>query len=347
MIILIIIIFLIVAVLIFIEEYLGKYKWYPYFCIGVALIIIATFKTVGNDDDSQSYETMFENYDDEFVTISVEYSYVFFSKLLHFISDDVHVIFFLYAVIAILIKMFAIKQLSGKIYISLLVYLSHFFILHDMIEIRASVAAAFFLVSIKPICDGKKWKASLFMLIAFFFHYSAAVLFPLLFFSNKTLEPKTKYILASIVPIGYILYFLHIDLLTTIPIPYISDKLDVYQQLRDLGKFDEILVMKNPILIIKIISFYLLIIFYDTVYEYNKYLPILLKIMGMSLASFFIFSSLPVLSGRLYELYGVVDIIIISSLVYVFKPEYISKAFILLFCFVMFFMDIYVYELIR
>ena len=313
----------------------------------IALILIATFRVIGNDDDSEAYQIMFDNYDDQLIRLATEPSFILISSFVHAIGADIRTLFFIYATIAIPLKFTAIQQLSKSVFIPLMVYISHFFILHDMIEIRASAAIAFFLLAIRPLCEGKKRSAILYLAIAVFFHYSALVLFSLLFLSNKPLSSIWKWGLAAIVPLGYIMYFLHIDLLTTIPIPIIGQKLELYRDMKDFGQFEDIYVFKNPTLLIKILCFYVLLYYHDLVYKYNQYLPLLLKIMGLSLACFFFFSSLPVLSGRLYELFGAVDIITIALTFHTVEHRYIAHSIITLFCCIMIFMDIFIYEIIR
>lgn len=338
---------LLACLLAYLEDYMHESKWYPYIIMGVVMILLASFKVVGTDADSKSYEMMFNGYDDPLVQLTVEPSFTFISKVLNSFTDDVHSIFFLYAIIAIPLKLRGIAKLSNFVYLSLAVWLAHTFIIHDLTQIRASVAIAFFLTSIKPLCEGHKAKAFGLMGCAIFFHYSALSLVILLLFSNKDLSRRWKIVLGSIVPIGYILYFLHIDPLMTIPLPYIGTKLEIYREVKDLGGYDEILVFKNPILLIKIAVFYLLLFYYDTVKVFNKYLPMLLKIMGVSLACFFFFSSLPVLSGRLYELFGAIDIITIPLIVYIFKPNWAAKLITIMLAFIMFGMDVFVYKLIE
>lgn len=341
------VLFSLTIILVYLEEYLGKWKWPIYIIIGIALIYIASFKIIGNDDDSSSYELMFLKYDDSIINLTVETSFTLIARILNTFTSDVHSIFFFYAIIAIPLKLYSIHRFSEYLFLPLLVYMSHFFILHDMIEIRASVAAAFFIFSVIFMCEKRKKVAFCILLLSFFFHYSALVLFPLLVLSNKPLSNKWKICLAMIVPIGYVLYYTHFDPLTTISIPYIGEKLEIYQNLKEYGKFDEILVFKNPILLIKIAVFYLLLYFHNTVIQHNKNLPLILKIMGASIGSFFFFSDLPVLSGRLYELYGAIDIISIPLIFYIFKPKWISRTIIIGLSAIMIYMDVFVYSLIR
>ncbi len=347
MIALLLLVFLMVCLFVFIEEYLGSSRWIYFSSVAVMLILIAAFRVIGNDDDSESYVEMFEGYENEIISTLTEPSFTWISSAIHAIGGDIRLLFLVYAVIAIPLKFIAIRQLSDYLFIPVMVFISHFFILHDMIEIRASAAVAFFMLSIKPLCEGRKGKAALLILCAIFFHYSALVLLVMLLFSNKPLSRTWKWCLSLIVPFGYVIYFLNIDVLTTIPLPIIGQKLEVYKEMKELGGFEEIFVFKNPTLLIKMLCFYLLIWYDEVVNEHIPYMPLLTKLMGMSLACFFLFSSLPVLSGRLYELFGAIDIITIASLVYLFKPAYAAKIIVMTFCVIMIFMDIFVYELIR
>lgn len=347
MVILLLIVFIVLCFLSFFEESLENYKLEITIPVLILLIVIATFRVIGNDDDSENYQLMFNNYDDQLTRLSTEPSFIMLSSFTHAIGQDIHFLFFLYAVIALPLKFMAIRQLSKLFIAPLMIFVSHFFLLHDMIEIRISAAIGFFMLSIKPICEGKKKTAFLLLLGAVFFHYSSLVLFALLFLSNKPLSSTWKWGLAAIVPLGYLAYFLNVDILTTIPIPVIGQKLELYKSIKEMGMFEEIYVFKNPTLLIKILCFYLLLCYNDMLREYNQYLPILTKIMGMSLFCFFFFSSLPVLSGRLYELFGAIDIITIALVGYTIVPQYLGKTIVALFSCIMIFMDLFIYELVR
>ena len=86
----IIAIFIVVVILSYIEDYLGKYKLPLYLLIGFTLILLAGLREVGIDPDSQNYEISFLRYYDSIAQERVEYSYTFISMLLNVITDDVH-----------------------------------------------------------------------------------------------------------------------------------------------------------------------------------------------------------------------------------------------------------------
>ena len=105
--------------------------------------------------------------------------------------------------------------------------------------------------------------------------------------------------------------------------------------------------MFNMVFLVEILIYFFLLIKYELIVEYNKYLPIMLKIMGFSIFSFLLFSSLPVLAFRTHELYGIVDIILFTNIYYVIRPRWISNIVVLiiglsLLCISLFYADLLV-----
>ena len=54
--------FIIIAILCYLEEYIKKYQKPLFFLIGLVLIIVAGFREIGLDPDSENYEKTFLNY---------------------------------------------------------------------------------------------------------------------------------------------------------------------------------------------------------------------------------------------------------------------------------------------
>lgn len=308
----------------FIEERLGKGKWYLYITFCIVMILIAGLKPIGMDPDSEVYEEHFNDIDNPYLVLFVEFSYITISQLLKSIVDDVHIVFLFYAILAVSLKFYAIRKISPFLFLSLVIYIGNFYLLQDMIQIRGSVASGLFLLSIKPFGDGKKWLGLLLLLLALFFHYSSFVLFIVLFFSNKPLTRKWRIALSSLVPIGIVLFILQANLLTSLPIPYIENKIEAYQTIKDQGRFDEISLF-NAFVWVRIIVFLYVLYFYDTISDKFKYLPLVLKIMGVSIFSFFALSSLPIFSERVNELFGIVEILLFPCIYYTIKPANIAK----------------------
>ena len=207
-------------------------------------------------------------------------------EITRLLTDDVHFLFLFYAIIGITLKFYAIQRLSTFLFLPLVIYFGNFFILHDYIQIRVSVASAFLLLSIIPLSQGKKGQGALCFLAAAFFHYSAIVLFLILFFNNKPLTTTWKLFLLSIVPVGVLLFFLHLDFVSFLPIPFFQEKAEMYQQLVDQGLFEET-SLKSPFIWTKTAALFYILYYYDYIQERCPYLPLILKITGLSLISFF------------------------------------------------------------
>lgn len=347
MVILLIAIIAFIAFAAILEDNLVKYKWQIYIFLGVVFIMTAAFRVVGNDNDSQTYEYYFLHYDEPLTALAVEFSFIIISFFVNKFTTDVHWLFFIYAVLGVTLKFLAIKKLSKFLFLSLFIYVCHFFVLHDMIQMRVSVSTALLLLAIKPLSEGRRRTALLLMATAAFFHYSSLAMLAVLLFNNKPLSNKMLWFMAAIIPVGYAAFLMNIDLVTTVPIPYIGEKIEMYKQLKDMGRYDELAIFNNPIVLIRIFMFYLLLAFHDTIYNYNKEFPLMMKIEALLFICFFMLSSLPVLAGRLSELFSVVDIILYTNVVYIFRPQYMAKLFVFAMCLMLFYMDVFVLDFIK
>jgi hypothetical protein len=293
-----------------------------YLFLGLVLIFIAGFRGEGVDRDYDNYVQYFQ--DANFGL--VEPSFVLISKALKVFTSIPIALFLVFAFLGVSLKFKAIKQLSELPFLCLAIYASYFFILHEMTQIRAGVASGILLLCIKPIYN-RDWKRFLlFAFLAVSFHYSALIIFPFWFLGHK--PRKTLLILA--IPLAYLVYFSHVNLIAFLPIPGIKEKLDVYKQLQELGdaQWNSINVF-NLLFLSRIIIFYFIIWKYELITAANKFAPILLKIYCFSLVFFLIFATMPVIAFRINELCGIVEIILVPLLYYAFKPTWFAKTIVL------------------
>jgi hypothetical protein len=299
-----------------------KLKQIVFFLIGLVLIVIAGFRHEGIDRDYVNYVMMFQNKSDEIV----EPAFLFISVVLHRVfGDNSLYLFVVFAVIGVSIKFMSIKQLTELWFLSIVIYFSNFFILHELTQIRAGVASAFLLLCVKPIYDRDWKKFLLFAVMGFLFHYSAIVILPLWFLGLKA----RKKVLFFSLPVAYLMYFSGINIITTIPISVIQSKITMYRTLMELGNEESILInVFNLVFLAKIIIFYFLLSKYELILTYNKYIPILMKIYCISLMSYLVLAVLPPIATRISELFAIVDVILIPFIYYVFKPVWFSKSIV-------------------
>jgi len=328
------------------EDYIpDKYKMMVLLGICFLLFCLAGFREIGFDNDSENYNTLYVHFGEDFLTKEV--SFLFFSWFFNFFTQDVHIIFILYAILGIFTKVSGFRALSKDLwFVPMAIYFGNYFILHEMTQIRAGVAAGFFLMSLPSLADGNKRKCALYLLAALCFHYSSIILFSVLFLNNKELKVWHRYALAAVVPIGYFLFFTNLCV-TSLPIPYLSEKIEYYEQMRDKGLMGTDINVFNSLYLLKIAIYYYMLLMYDVVNYHNKYTPLLIKILAISLFSFLYLSPIPIMAFRVMELFGVVDIILFSNIVYTVKPYWLSRSIAVCVGIVYIVINIYVVELLH
>lgn len=303
-----------------------------FFFLGFILIVVAGFRSEEGNPDYVVYKQLYE--DARTGEAIVELSYVCISNIVQVTFDNVLFLFLVYAVIGVSLKLTAIKQLADLWFLSLVVYVGNFFILHEVIQIRVGVASGFLLLCIKPIYDRNLKRFLFLVLLAVFFHVSSLIILPL-WFLGKFKNKINLFLTGIIVPIGYCIYLMNVTILNFIPIPYVQQKLDVYAQLQELGTADfltEINVF-NYVFLARVLFFYFLLYKNKLLMSHNKYTVLLLNIYALSLFLYPALAMMPVLAGRISELLAVVEIILLPLVYYTIRPRYASISIIVLWSF--------------
>ena len=308
------------------EDRLGeKRRYLAMLLLGFLMILIAGLRPDDVDNDYKNYVDMYYNS----FEIDTEPTFIFIASFVEFFINNVVGLFFIYAFISLVIHIVSIKKLTSLWFLSLLVYMSNYYLLHEMNQIRVGVSAGFFLLALYHLCNGERRKYLLIALFATLFHYTAFILFAFAFFDGKPFKKWQYYFYMAIIPVAYVLYFLHISVLTTIPIPYFEEKLRLYQALQaGGGMWDEINVF-NLVLLTKIAMTLFLLWKSSLVYEYNKNVYLLLKIEIISIASWVALYEMPVVAMRMSELLGIVEIVLFPMLYYTVKPAWLGKVVVM------------------
>lgn len=324
--------FAIFATLIFLaffEEYLGKYKWMAYILVGIVLVMYASLRPIGFDRDSLNYEIVFMNPDAKESITNVEPSYLWISKFFMLIAQDVRPVLVLYAILGVTLKLYAIRKYTPLFFLPLVIYFGNFYYLHELTQIRAGIASAIFLLAIPYLAEKRKFIAFAIIMLACLFHYSSLSLLPLLLLNNNPLRRKTKFVIAMIVPLCFVFYILGLDMLTTVNIPYVTDKVETYKALTEYGPMEKNSIL-NPFALIKIAVLLYFLYFSDTIAKYVPYIHLLIKILACSLFVYFAFSSITIISTRISELYGIIEIVTYPCIIFTIRPRFVGKILVCL-----------------
>lgn len=311
-----------------------KVEKYIIFFSGLIMFLFAGFQE--DSLDYEGYELLFENYE----RTTVEPAFKFISFVVSAFTNDIRYLFLIFAFLGVTLKLKGITTLSNFVLLSLVVYVSNFYLLHEMTQIRTGVASAFLLLSIKPNMERNLKKFLLFAILGFLFHYSAILILPLWFLSKKI---NVK-ILGISIFVGYASFFLGLNFVRIIPIPGIQEKIQAYLTLQEINN-EEVNVF-GYLYLLRILIFYILLFNYKKFSKYNIYFPLLLNIYAISLVAFTIFGKIPAFSSRVSELMGVVEIILIPMLVYLFRVQILSRLIVVLVALLFLLVNLYYVELI-
>lgn len=331
----VVLLFALASMLSYLEKYMGKYKLPVYLFLGIVLIVLAGTREVGIDPDSINYEDAYHNYYSLRKSGDVDFSFLWLSSLFNNITSDVHIIFLFYATVAIILKFISFRKLSEFWFLPVVVYLSYYYELHEMTQIRTGVLSGLFLLSIVHLAEGRRLTAFLLMVVlGGFFHISSLMLLPLLFLSNKEISPKYRLFWAAVIPVAYVFHFFFSAIIMSVDLPYIGDKLAVYQAAEERGIANVSVNIISPLHLFTTFLFYYLLFFYDTIKTENKYFPLLIKIYAIGVACYTAFAFLPVLAERTSYQFRVVTIILYANIIYTIKPKWFGMLIVILVAFV-------------
>lgn len=337
-------VFLIFSILYFVNIKNKNISNFIYVLCGLVLVLIAGLRSPGIDNDYYVYRNYWQtnNLKDE-----VETSFISIKNFMKFIlNTNFQSFLLLYAFMGVTMKLIAIKKLSPLLWASLLIYFSHYFLLHEFTQIRIGVATGFLLLSLYYLADKRYVIFYIFALLAIYFHQSCffIILFPL--FSNTR---KNLNIYLCIVPVGYVLYFFNTYLNLNIPIPYLQDRIEIYEKATKSGFLkDETTNVFNVLFLFRIFILYVLFIYSKKISMYYSKIYLLLKIYTISLFVFLYLSKIPVFAFRIQELLGVVEIILFPCFLFIFanKFRFIGVLSVWIIALVFFLMDIFYVKLL-
>lgn len=290
---------------------------YIYFFISL-IMIVSIYVLAPHSNDYINYSRSF-HYG---ASGRVEPTFTILASIAAFVTNNVILLYLLYGLISIPIKLKALKELSPLFTYSLTLYICYYFLLHEVTQIRASAAVAFFLLSIKSLYDRNLKKYALFVFCAILFHYSALIMVPLWFIKPKSIN---KYFYLSIIPVSYILASTGISLtylISFIPIEEIQILLKHHTYAMEQGIGDKINIF-NLLQLFRCFICCALIILSERIITHNKYALLIIKIYTLSIISVVLFHDLPIVSFRISEFLGVTEVIALPFILYFFKQKFL------------------------
>ncbi|MBR4849069.1 MAG: EpsG family protein [Bacteroidaceae bacterium] len=339
-------ILLVIAVLAFFEDEEIQNRGWLLLALATVLTLFVAFRPEGIDNDYNAYVGYFKSPTGVAASLA-EPTFKLINGLARFFDASI-LLFVIYAFLAVPLKIYAIKRLSPYWYLSILLWFTHLFIIQEMTQIRVAVASGIFLFALPYLGDGKKLKFTLCMVAAILFHYSALALLPLVIFGNKELSRLFRCVLIVVPIIIYAFPFAGMDLLKLIPIPFIQQKLQMYEELMvyEGGVWADINIY-NAMALVRLFAYYVLIWKYDYLKDKYPYMPILLKVFCYSICMYVGLSFLPPIAMRIEELIAIIDCIMFPLLAVLLRPHWLGRLLVVLYAVCILVANIFLYKLLK
>lgn len=267
----------------------------------MSIILLKPFQT----PDYENYINAF--YSDIGDSLRFEPAWNILKGIIKLINGNIVFIVVVYALLGIILKLSIINRMSPFVWISLLVWLSHTFILHDLIQIRASVAAGLFLWAIYFRCIKEKRKCLWCIFIGIMFHYSMIIAF-FIFLLSKNKSYKNFYVLTLM--FALVFGCIGLSLGDFIPMAFVRS-----DEAKDVGG---IITKMN---IFRCLYAFFLWEFYSKIKRLNRYFLLLLKVYTVGCCVMFLFSRPAIIGLRVSEFLCVTEIILIPMILYLFPKK--------------------------
>jgi len=306
----------------------------------IILIVVTGFRDEKHVTDYKVYKVMYER-----DNILVEPSFLIIKYIFKtLLNAQIQWFMLFYALLAISIKMIALKEITKYLFLSLMVFLGDLFLQQDFTQIRAAVALSFMLLSLKYVYSREKAKFALCYILAIFFHISALMMIVIWFFDSKKINIKLCFILIIICFIFAIMKFNPTLLFTYIPLPYIQTKVFSYV-IRNQGR-DVSANIFGIYSLTKLFLICIILIKHKIIIKYNKYTYILIKMQLLSSLSLLIFSQNMAAALRISEFFSIAGIILFPFFSVIFKNKLLARFVLFIICTGMILLRIFRYKLI-
>lgn len=225
------------------------------------------------------------------------------------------------ASIGVLLKLLGIYRSSNFFWLAILVYISKYFLLHEMTQMRAGIATAIFLCSLPLLHRREGWRYFFCIVLASAFHQSAILyifLYPVCKVTKRKILP-----LLLLAACGALFALLNANgMLIEFAAGYIP-KIESYLELLAAGEHAEIHLF-NAEIIVKIVVWLILLSRYERLSDRCFLFDTIFKIWMLSIVSYFALSSVPVFAFRVSELLDVVAIPLLPALSVAFDKTLIG-----------------------
>lgn len=222
-----------------------------------------------------------------------------------------------YAFLSVPAHIYSIYRNSPNIWLSFVLYLTVYFVLHDMVQIRAAVAIALLLIAVRYVVERKWLYYYVLVGIASCFHFSAAIFLLLYFIPYKSLN---KWVWSALLVVFLIFGVLNMQFgyfAKFIPVGFVQNYLESY-----LGNKDFTASAIGPARIAKVLCCIMMLFGLERIKKSYPFAVPVLFIYILSQFCYLLLGDIPVLQGRMGELFGSFEIFALAMFPLLSKKHY-------------------------
>lgn len=272
--------------------------------------------------------------------IWMEPSYIFLGSLIRVFTDQYTFLFLAVASISVGAASYGYYKYSPYWFLSLLLFFSHTFLYRDINQIRAAVAAAVGLFLIEQIHKRNIVKCILIILAACSFHLAAASYLLVLLLSYIPIGRKSLlvgYFMSIFVGLLGVSYLM----LGVLPnLGFVTIKLISYSESRyaeSVSLFD-LTNIKNSII------FFVLIFFWKVLEKQTPYFNTMMLFYSLAVMWRIAFADFGIFAARIATFFGVVEVILVPSLILLIRQKILGIFLIIVYAFSMLYLNLFVKE---
>ncbi|MDZ4077997.1 EpsG family protein [Hydrocarboniphaga sp.] len=277
---------------------------------------------------------------------SLEPTFLLIVAITVLLGLSINYLFVFYAVISLSAKIRAFYALTPLPAVALAIHVSRFYLLHEMTQIRASVAIAFVLLALWQWTEGRRRAATFLWVIALSFHTSALLALILPFLSGN--RPVSRlWLFAPWAALAAALAGVTADLvLVEVATRVGLGKIAIYIQQLQPDVSSDINVL-SPIFLVATLTSSLLILMQRAIlFPGSSAVSAILRVYAVAPCIFYLFSGFPVLAYRAAELLLAVQPIALSYFCAIPRVRSAALASTIVLCFAQMLYSLYVLELI-
>lgn len=233
--------------------------------------------------------------------------------------------FWVISLIAVSLNLLCYKQYSKYFLIALILYFVHTFVLREMMQIRAGVAAAVCLYSIRYIEERRIGAFMCSILMAISFHLASIIfIFAYWVYVLDWSKRTWMWIVGICLTIGLVMPLG--KLLSMTPLGGIGERIAVYTWM--IGSSSGIFT--NPTILKQLFIVILCFSYWETLNDKVPHFKILSFCLMMSLCWLLLWNDFPIISGRLGTFFSITEVMVIPSFLYIVTPRSRSLVFLII-----------------